>query len=96
MSTCLAAALLLAAAACTTDGATPTTETPQLPSPEEAGRVPVADEQGQPVGYILESDVEAIQSEGDGGRVSVYDDDTGELVGYFEIGPDGGYRPLDE
>lgn len=96
LATTSLAALIIAAGACQTGSTTPTTSTSATPTPEQARRIPVADEQGEPVGYLLESDIEARQSEADGGRVPVYDEDTSELVGYFEIGPDGGYEPLDE
>lgn len=92
----MASAAVLAAACQQQPPADPVTDPTAATQTEE--RIPVGDGSGETVGYMLESDLRELPSEGgaQSGRVPVYDQETGEVIGHFEVGAEGGYEPLEE
>lgn len=63
----------------------------EVSSTETSDLVPVVDDEGRHVGWMKPDDL-ASAPPGDAGAVPVYNDE-GQVVGQFEMGPDGGFRP---
>lgn len=96
VATVIASAAVLAVACQQQPSAEPVTDPTAATETDE--RIPVGDDSGKTVGYMLESDLHELPSDGDGqsGRVPVYDQETDEVIGHFEVGPEGGYEPFGE
>jgi hypothetical protein len=55
--------------------------------------LPVADDDGDHVGWMRSSDLATTSPDDPDAAVPVYDDD-GEQIGRFRVGTDGGFEPL--
>lgn len=95
-SMAVAISILLLAACANTPGDVGPEDEPTATASE--GLVPVADDDGDLVGWVDQQQLnEASQAQAEGRTyepVPVVDEE-GHLVGHFEPGPEGGFRPAD-